>query len=65
MSGNGSITENVSLYVENHTKPLVPKIDSFLQDTPDFLRNTESVNEDGKLPDNAILVSIEVKALFY
>jgi hypothetical protein len=34
ISGCGSITENMSLFVDHHTKNLVPLIPSFLQDTP-------------------------------
>jgi hypothetical protein len=38
ISGNGSITENISAYVDHHIKSLAVKHFSFLQDTPDFLR---------------------------
>ena len=64
ISGNGCLTENVSLYVEHHSKPLVPKIDSYLKDTPDFLRTLDEANNSGILPDNAILVSIDAVALY-
>jgi hypothetical protein len=42
ISGCGSITENLSLFVDHHTKDLVPKIPSFLQDTPHLLRELRS-----------------------
>ena len=38
ISGCGSITKNLSLFVDTHTKDLVKTIPSYLQDTPDFLR---------------------------
>ena len=37
---------------------------SYLQDTPDFLRNIEAINNEGPLPANAVLVSIDVSALY-
>ena len=36
ISGCGSITENISLFVDHHSKDLVPEIPSYLQDTPHF-----------------------------
>ena len=38
ISGSGSITENISLYVEHHIKESSIKHPSYLQDTPHFLR---------------------------
>ena len=40
------------------------KHDTFLQDTPDFLRAIESLNENGPLPDNAVIVTIDVSGLY-
>ena len=37
---------------------------SYLQDTPDFLRSIEELNQLGPIPDNAILVSIDVSGLY-
>ena len=37
ISGNGSVTENISAYVDHHIKSLAVKHFSYLQDTPDFL----------------------------
>ena len=64
ISGSGSLTENISLYVEHHIKHLATQHQSYLQDTPDFLRQIELVNSEGPLPSNAILVSIDVSALY-
>ena len=64
ISGSGSITENISLFVEHYLKKLANQHPSFLQDTPDFLRNLEEINNEGPLPANSILVSIDVSALY-
>merc|ERR1712030_182089 len=37
---------------------------SFLKDTPHFLREIEMINEEQKLPKNAILVTMDVSALY-
>ena len=63
ISGSGSITENISLFVEHHIKNLANKHPSYLQDTPDFFREIEELNSQ-KLPDNAILVTVDVSALY-
>ena len=64
ISGSGSVTENISLFVEHHLKHLADQHQSYLQDTPDFLRHIENINNEGPLPSNAILVSIDVSALY-
>ena len=38
ISGNGSVTENISAYVDFHIKELATQHSSYLQDTPDFWR---------------------------
>ena len=35
-----------------------------MQDTPDFLRILEDLKAEGDLPDNAVLVSVDVSALY-
>ena len=64
ISGSNSITENASLFVEHHIKELGNKHESFLKDTPHFLREIEMINEEQKLPKNAILVTMDVSALY-
>ena len=64
ISGSGSITENISLFVEHHVKQLATQHPSYLQDTPDFLRNIEAINSEGPLPTNSMLFSIDVSALY-
>ena len=38
ISGCGSTTENCSHFVNHFCKDIPPKLESYLQDTPDFLR---------------------------
>jgi hypothetical protein len=63
ISGCGSITENMSLFVDHHTKNQVPLIPSFLQDTPHLLRELEILKTTG-LPQGAFTVSIDVVGLY-
>jgi hypothetical protein len=43
ISGCGSITENLSKFVDHHAKHLVTEIPLFLQDTPDLLSQLEDL----------------------
>ena len=49
ISGSGSVTENISAFVDHHIKSLAVKHFSYLQDTPDFLRLLEAEVNTGKL----------------
>ena len=64
ISGSGSITENPSLFVEHHLKDLATQHETYIQDTPDFLRKIEQINLKGKLPPNAMLVTVDITGLF-
>ena len=64
ISASGSVMENLGQYVEHFIKDLSNKHPSYLQDTPDFLRVIEKRNEGPPLPQNAILVTIDVSALY-
>ena len=64
VSASGSITENISLFVEHHIKDLANKHDSYLKDTPDFLRKVEDINNKEQLPENVILVTMDVSSLY-
>ena len=63
-SGCGSMFENTSAFVQHHIRHIANKHKSYIQDTPDFIRHIESRNESTDLPENAMLVTIDVKALF-
>ena len=64
ISGNNSITENLSRYVNFHIQHLVHNIPSYLQDTPHFLRTLENQNQNGEPLKNEILVTIDVSSLY-
>ena len=38
--------------------------DSYIQDTPDFLRQLQHINQNETLPDNALLVVIDAIGLY-
>jgi hypothetical protein len=64
ISGSGTITENPSLFIEYHLKDLATKHDTYIQDTPDFLRQIEKINQGERLPANALLVTLDITGLF-
>ena len=65
VSGSGSPTENIGLFVEHHIKHLGTQHKSYLQDTPDFLRKIEQINNEKEdLPKETILASIDVTGLY-
>ena len=63
ISGCGSITENLSKFVDSHAKHLVPEMPAYLQDTPDFLRHLEDLKSE-PIPEGAFPVSIDVVGLY-
>ena len=62
VSGNGSPTENISLYVDHFIKPLVPQAPSYIHDTPDFLRKLEAIKD--QIPSTAIIGTFDVSSLY-
>ncbi|XP_072026492.1 uncharacterized protein [Amphiura filiformis] len=64
VSGNGSPTENISLYVDNFIKPLVSQTLSYMyiHDTPDFLRKLEAIKD--QIPSTAIIGTCDVSSLY-
>ena len=63
VSGSGSITENIGKFVAHHLKDVSNKHDTYLEETPDFIRKVEECNKKG-LPANAIIVTFDVSGLF-
>ena len=64
VSGSGSNTEMISWLVDQEAKDMVPKLDSYWQDTPHALRDLKEENRKGPQPDNAILVTADVVGLY-
>ena len=64
ISGSGSLTENISLYVEHFIKDVATKHPSYLQDTPHLLRVLHKLNKGKKLPPNAVLVTADITGAY-
>ncbi|XP_071792086.1 uncharacterized protein [Asterias amurensis] len=62
ISGNGSPTENISLFVDSFLKPLMPQIPSYIHDTPDFLRKIAGIQK--QVPNTAIIGTFDVTSLY-
>ncbi|PIK37813.1 hypothetical protein BSL78_25346 [Apostichopus japonicus] len=62
ISGNGSPTEKISLFVDHFINPLVPQINSYIHDTPDFLRKLEDIKN--QIPSTAIIGTFDVTSLY-
>lgn len=60
VSDCGSDTYRVTEYIDHHLKELSTKHPSYLKDTPDFLSKLSKL----KIPENALLVTIDVDALY-
>ena len=61
ISGIGTLTENISGAIENIIKPMIRNTKSYIQDTTDFLN---SINNIDNLPEDAILVTMDVVSLY-
>ncbi|XP_041461655.1 uncharacterized protein LOC121412959 [Lytechinus variegatus] len=62
LSGNGSPTENISLFVDYHIKPLVSRAPSYIHDTPDFLRKLNDIKD--QIPETALIGTLDVSSLY-
>ena len=63
VSGNGTVTEIVSSFVDHFLKPLVPTLDSYIQDSTHFLRILEDLKTN-TFPQGTILGTLDVKSLY-
>ena len=61
LSANDSPTERISAFVDHFLQPFVPLIPSYIKDTTDFVTKIEACPP---LPDGAILVTLDVTALY-
>lgn len=60
ISGNGAITENLSRVVDEHLRPFVLALSSYVCDTIHLLQITDCVHVSG----GSILATIDVEALY-
>ena len=61
VSSNSHPTERISEFVDYHLKPLVQTLPSHIKDTTHFLLKLQEL---GPLPDNALLVTLDVSSLY-
>ena len=61
VSGIGTFTEYVSAFVDRERQPLLANIPSYIKDTTDLLNKLSRFNN---LPDNTILATLDVTALY-
>ncbi|CAH3162746.1 unnamed protein product [Porites lobata] len=61
VSSNSHPTERISQFVDYYINPLVSTLDSHIKDTTDFLNTLSHL---GNLPNNAILVTLDVSSLY-
>ena len=64
ISQSGSICETIGAYVEPHIRHIATKHGSYLEDTPDFLREIVKINNGSKLESNTVLVTMDAVGLF-
>ena len=60
ISGSGSITENLGVFVENQIREISTQHSTYLQDTPHFLRVVQKKNKGPRLPLKAMLVTSDI-----
>ena len=61
ISNCGYYTENISSFSDYHLQLLAQKVKSYIKDTNHFLSKLKSI---GKLPDGAILCTIDIVGLY-
>ena len=54
-------TTKISKYIDNQLQPHVKELKSFVKDSTDFIRKINSME---KIPDNSILVTMDVRSLY-
>jgi hypothetical protein len=57
----GCPTEKISSFVDEHIKPFVKNVPSYIRDTTDFIIKLESITD---LPDSVHLVTLDVTSLY-
>ena len=64
ISCSGTFTENIAIFVEHHLQEAGSSHETYLKDTPDFLRQLQELNKKEQLPANALLVVIDAIGLY-
>ena len=61
ISNCGTPTEKASEFLDHHLKPVIQSSQSYIKDSGDFLRKIKQI---GNLPENSILVTVDVVGLY-
>ncbi|XP_013774920.1 uncharacterized protein LOC106459805 [Limulus polyphemus] len=64
ISNCGMPTENLPAYVDHHMKDFPQCLTSYIKDTTHFLNMISDINNNGKLPPNTILCTMDVSSLY-
>ena len=64
ISGSGSFVENPSKFNDHHIADLSNKHESYIQDSPYFIRHIEDINRKEKLPNNTLIATFDVRSRF-
>ena len=64
ISGSGSITENLGVYVEKHINFISTQHQSYIKDTPHFLRIIHKINMGPKLPKNTMIATTDLTGAY-
>ena len=64
VSGSGSNTENISLFVDEYSRQEVPKLPSFIEDSRHLLQIIHEENSCGPQPLNAIPVTMDINGMY-
>ncbi len=54
-------TSKLSKSVDHHIQPLAKQVKSYIQDTTDFINKLQALDT---LPDNALLITMDVRSLY-
>ena len=60
ISGNGSLTENISQYVDEFISPFVPTLPSYIRDTKDAVTRLQEI----QVTKGTFLASLDIEALY-
>ena len=61
ISNSGYFTKNISAFIDYHLKPLSRQVNSYIQDTNDFLRKLNGLKD---LPEDFLLCTVDVVGLY-
>ena len=61
VSANGCPTEKISAFVDHFLNTIVKKMNTYIEDTSDFLRNIENLDE---IKPNSIIGTMDVSSLY-